>query len=122
MNQLSESQPGALQPLASGGWKMWTTKNSCVLWAAALVSIGLFAGAARATPYSEQYEMTFSPDTLAGTVNGHTLGVATGTGTYGGSGSTFSGGIMTFLDDGNSSGNQGYFLPPSDNLLIGSTA
>ena len=35
------------------------------LWAAALVSIGLFAGGARATPYTEQYEMTTSPDAVA---------------------------------------------------------
>jgi hypothetical protein len=99
---------------------MRTKKSSWVLWAVALVSIGLFAGGARANFYDEQYEMTASPDTLAGTVNGHILSVAGGTGTYGPSGSTFSGGIMTFLDDGASSGNQGYFLPPSDTLLIGS--
>src|SRR5436189_4424550 len=101
MNQLSESQPGALQPLASGGWKMQTTKNSCVLWAAALVSIGLFAGGARANFYDEQYEMTVSPETAAGTLYGNTLTPDSGTGTQGPSGSTFSGGIMTFLDDAN---------------------
>src|SRR5258705_5733117 len=95
---------------------MRTQQNSCVLWAATLVSIGLFAGGARATLYSEQYEMTSSPDTVAGTVNGFTLN-----GGAAGSGSTFSGGIMTFLDN-TTSGNYGYYLAPSSTLLIGSTA
>jgi len=101
---------------------MRTKRSSCVLWAVALVNIGLFAGGARATFYSEQYEMTASPDTVAGTVNGFTLNVAAGNGDNGPSGSTFSGGIMTFLDNGNSSGDQGFFLPSSSTLLIGSTA
>src|SRR5438067_175221 len=99
---------------------MRTKRSSCVSWGAALAGIGLFAGVARATPYSEQYEMTFSPDTVAGTVNGFTLNVASGTGDNGPSGSTFSGGIMTFLDNSNSSGDQGYFLPSTSTLLIGS--
>src|SRR2546423_13015954 len=90
-----------------GGRKMRTKKSNCVMWAAALMSAGFFAGEARATFYSEQYEMKFSPDTVAGTVNGFTLNVAAGTGTYGPSGSTFAGGIMTFLDDYNSSSDQG---------------
>src|SRR2546427_3887026 len=72
--------------LSKGGSKMQTRRSRCVLWAVALVSIGLFAGGARAAFYSEQYEMTFSPDTVAGTVNGFTLGVAAGTGTLGPSG------------------------------------
>src|SRR5262245_2759478 len=54
--------------------------------------------------------MTASPDTVAGTVNGFTLSVGGGTGTLGPSGSSFSGGIMTFLDDSNSSANQGFYL------------
>src|SRR5262249_42891787 len=65
----------------------------------------------------EQYEMDFSLETLAGTANGFTLALETGTGTQGPSGSVFSGGIMTFLDDGASSGNQGFYVPPSSALL-----
>ncbi len=89
---------------------MRTRKNSWVLWAAALVSIGIYASNAKAVFYTEQYEMTASPDTVPGTVNGHTLLVATGSGTNGPSGSTFAGGIMTFLDNNLSSGNQGFYI------------
>src|SRR6185436_13149115 len=84
------------------GWKMRRRRNSGVLWAA-LVSLGVFADGARATFYDEQYEMTFSPETTAGTLHGNTLSPDTGTGTQGPSGSVFSGGIMTFLDDAASS-------------------
>src|SRR6185436_15146042 len=100
-------QPRAIEavpnPSSAPLRKMRTGRSSRLLWAAALVSIGLFAGGARATFYDEQYEMTFSPETAAGTLYGNTLTPDTGTGTQGPSGSVFSGGIMNFLDDAASS-------------------
>ena len=102
---------------------MRTRMNARAFWAAAvpaLVLTGLLAGGARADFYDEQYEMDAPPDQAAGTVNGFTLAVAGGNGTNGPSGSTFSNGVMTFLDDANSSGPQGYFLPPESTLLSGS--
>src|SRR5689334_317588 len=95
--------------LPRGRRKIRIKSSRCFLWAAVLLSLGLFAGGARATFYDEQYEMIFSPDIAAGTVNGFVLDLPFGYGTFGPSGSTFSGGVMTFLDDSLSSGNQGYF-------------
>jgi hypothetical protein len=77
--------------------------------AAALVITGAFASTASAVVYTELYEMNASPTTPAGTTFGNVLFIADpgGTGTNGPEGFTYSGGIATFLDDANSSGNQG---------------
>src|SRR5687768_6098414 len=99
---------------------MRTLMSSRLSPAAVLACLALSTTGAKADFYDEQYEMTAPPDTAAGTVNGFTVAVATGTGTNGPSGSTFSNGVMTFLYDANSSGNQGYFLPPDSTLLGGS--
>jgi hypothetical protein len=55
--------------------------------------------------------MTNDPTTVGGTLNGNILYVITGagSGTNGATGFTYSGGIATFLDDSNSSGNQGIY-------------
>jgi hypothetical protein len=78
-------------------------------WVAAVAGLAMQANSAKAVFYTEQYEMNASPTTLAGTANGNTLSIAdpTGNGTYGPEGWVYSGGIGTFLDDSNSSGNQG---------------
>jgi hypothetical protein len=60
--------------------------------------------------YVELYEMDVSPELVGGTLYGNVMEHADGSGTYGPSGFVFADGIATFLDDGNSSGNQGLRL------------
>ena len=80
----------------------------------------LAATSAMAVYYTEQYEMDGPMDVAANTAWGNAGTLASGYngGTYGNDGMEFSGGIMTFLDDAQSSGNQGIW---SDQIMIGSS-
>lgn len=94
-------------------------------WVAAVAGLAMYAGNAQAL-YVEQYEMNSTPELPAGTLNGNVMsatgagGSANGTGTNGPSGFVYSGGIGTFLDDANSSGNQGMRLNGAG-VLLGAT-
>jgi hypothetical protein len=94
--------------------EMQTRKSSWVVWTVALVLYTSTANAALI--YTEAYEMNSSPTALAGTTFGNVLFIAdpTGNGTFGPEGWVYSAGIGEFLDDANSSGNQG--------LAVGTTA
>jgi hypothetical protein len=77
--------------------------------------VGTAMAASNGGNYDEEYNFTVAPDTVAGTVYGHVLTVASGTGTNGASGFHFNGdGTATFLDDGMSDGNTGYWSGAAD--------
>jgi hypothetical protein len=89
---------------------------------AAMVAVGVFACGASAAmvpgwSYTEIYEMDVSPELATGTATGHTLTHADGTGTNGPSGFAFNAGYGVFLDDSNSSSNQGLLMNDAGSWL-----